>query len=263
MNRLALIATAMILCSASGAYAACGEVRYAYPNQHRPPYWLGEGQAVPDPPGAGVEFAREFAASGNCSLVLVRLPVLRLRTALSSGAVDFAPVDITADGQAGIVIPRDAQGKPDAKRATPIVVVLFVRAQEGINRETDPLDFVRDRQVGMTHGATYGTILQRAGARLDLGSTSASANFEKLRRGRVDAFALSLMTPGDMDKYVETHFHGDIVRLEKPVSRVLVWVGSSQAYYDAHRAQVESMWDWLGSDGTRRYYSILKKYTEQ
>src|ERR1041385_3437158 len=118
MKRKAFLAIALLALAADHVLAAWGTIRYAYPDQHRPPYWLGNGPAVPDPPGANVDWIREFAASGGCAIERVRLPVMRLRSSLISGVVDFVPVDITADGQPGIVIPRDAQGKPDTRRAT-------------------------------------------------------------------------------------------------------------------------------------------------
>ena len=261
--RLAALLLATGLLAAAHAGAACGTVRFAYPDQHRPPYWLGNGEEVPEPPGAGVEFVREFAASGDCALTLRRLPVMRMRAALTSGAVDFVPVDGSAASLPGIAMPRDAQGKPDLKRAVNIVVVLFVRAKDGVPHDTEPVDFVRERTVGLTLGATYGAALQQAGARLDAGAASASGNFEKLRLGRIDAFAISLIAPADMDHFVATRYRGELVRLDKPVARMPLWIATNQAYYDSHRAQVEAMWNWVGNEGYRRYNAILRKYTEQ
>jgi hypothetical protein len=50
-------------------------------DQNRPPYWLGEGDKVPDPPGAAVDLIRDavLGAGFGCTPVWVRLPVARLR----------------------------------------------------------------------------------------------------------------------------------------------------------------------------------------
>jgi len=263
MKLQASIAFSLLMLSVGNSVADCGVIRFAYPDQHRPPYWLGNGEAVPEPAGAGVDFVREFAASADCSLALMRLPVMRLRPSLATGAVDFTPVDVSAAGQPGIVIPRDGQGKPDIKRGTSSVVVVFVRAKDGIRRDMDPFEFVKGRPVGVTHGTTYAAKLEQAGARLDHGAATASANLEKLRLGRVDAVVISLISPSDMDKFVARRFGADLVRLEKPAMRLHMWLGVNQDYYDSHRAQVESMWNWIRNDGNRRYNSILRKYTEQ
>ena len=54
-------------------------------DQNRPPYWLGEGEQVPEPPGAAVDLIRSAVMESgfNCPPTLVRLPVARLRVALS------------------------------------------------------------------------------------------------------------------------------------------------------------------------------------
>jgi len=253
----------VLLVTTGNALAACGVIRFAYPDQHRPPYWLGNGETVPEPPGAGVEFVRELAASADCALALVRLPVLRLRPALVHGSVDLTPVDISADGQPGIVLPRDAAGKPDIRRGTSSVVVLFIRRKHAGWRALDPLDFVHGRTVGVIHGASYGARLEQAGATLDHGATTASGNFEKLRLGRIDGFVLSLIAPGDLDKFIASRYGNDIVRVEKPILRMHMWLAANQAFYDSHRPQVEAIWNWIGSEGNRRYHTILRKYTEQ
>ncbi|WP_342119053.1 substrate-binding periplasmic protein [Pseudoduganella sp. OTU4001] len=257
-----LIPSIFLLLSAGQAAASCGAIRFAYPDQHRPPYWLGNGEAVGTPPGASVEWVREFAASARCTVEFVRLPVPRLRSTLVSGAADFTTVDMTADGQPGIVLPRDASGKPDPKRATTLNVVAFVRAKDGYMRSTDPLQMMRGQRVGVMYGSTYAAMLQQAGAVLDQGAPTVPNNLEKLHLGRTDAFVVSLVSETDLDKFVATRFKGDIIRLDKPILKSHLWLAASQQYYDSHRSEVESMWNWLGGDGNKRYNLLLRKYTE-
>jgi hypothetical protein len=262
MKWISLIPTIFLWLSASQALAACGTMRFAYPDQHRPPYWLGNGAAVADPPGANVEWVREFAASAQCQVEFVRLPVLRLRSSLVGGSADFTTVDITADGQPGIVLPRDAQGKPDTRRAATLNVVAFVRARDGHARGSEPLQLMRGQRVGIMHGSTYANTLQQAGALLDQGAPTVPNNFEKLRLGRIDVFVVALVSEADMDKFVATRFDGEIVRLDKPILKSHIWLASSQRFYDSHRSDVETMWNWLGGEGNRRYNMLLRKYTE-
>jgi len=256
------IATALLALAAHNVLAACGTIRYAYPDQNRPPYYLGNGATVPEPAGASVEWIREFAASGGCTIELVRLPVMRLRSALTSGAVDFIPVDITADGQPGIVIPRDAQGKPDARRATTLVVATFVRAKDGYPRDVDPMAMVRGKRVGVMYGSSYGAKLEKAGAILDQGAPTVPSNFEKLQLGRIDAFVVSMIAASDLDKYVAEHYKGELVRLDKPLLKSHNWVATNPAFYEAHRHDVDTLWNWLGTDGNKRFHQVLRKYTE-
>jgi len=253
---------ALSLFVAGTASAACGTIRFGYPDQHRPPYWMGNGPAVPEPAGASVDFVREFAASGGCALALVRLPMLRLRSSLVSGAVDFVPVDITADGQPGIVIPRDAQGKPDTKRATTLVLTVFVRAKDGYAPDVEPTDLVRGKRVGVMYGSSYAARLEKAGAILDQGAPTVPSNFDKLQLGRIDAFVVPMLVATDMDKYVADHYKGELVRLEKPFFKSFNWIATNTAYYEAHRHDVDALWNWIGTDGNKRLSQLLRKYTE-
>ena len=262
MKCIAFIAAALLALAANTVHAACGTIRYAYPDQHRPPYWLGNGPSVPDPPGANVDWIREFAASGGCAIELVRLPVMRLRSSLISGAVDFVPVDITADGQPGIVIPRDAQGKPDTKRATTLVVAAFVRAKDGYPHDLDPMEMVRGKRVGVMFGSSYAVRLEKAGAIVDQGAPTVPSNFEKLQLGRIDAFVVPLLTATDLDKYVADRYKGQLVRLDKPVLKSYNWIATNTAYYEAHRHDVDTLWNWLGTEGNKRFNLLLRKYTE-
>lgn len=262
MKCKAFIAAALSLLLASNAFAACGTIRVGYPDQHRPPYWMGNGPRVPEPAGASVDWIRELAASGGCPLELVRLPMLRLRSALVSGAVDFVPVDITADGQPGIVIPRDAQGKPDIKRATTLVLVVFVRAKVGYSRDAEPMELVRGKRVGVMYGSSYAARLEKAGAILDQGAPTVPSNFDKLQLGRIDAFVVPLLVASDMDKYIADHYKGELVRLEKPVYKSFNWIATNTAYYEAHQRDVDALWNWIGAEGNKRFNQLLRKYTE-
>lgn len=253
---------ALLALAANNVLAACGTIRFAYPDQHRPPYWMGNGASVPDPAGASVDWIREFAASSGCAIELVRLPVMRLRVALASGAVDFVPVDITADGQPGVVIPRDAQGKPDTRRAISLVVVAFVRAKDGYARDVDPMDMVRGKRVGIMYGSSYGARLEKAGATLDQGAPTVPTNFDKLQLGRIDAFVVPMIAASDMDKYVAERYKGQLVRLDKPVLKSFNWIATNPAYYETHRRDVDTLWNWLGTDGNKRFNLLLRKYTE-
>ncbi|HEY0586167.1 MAG TPA: hypothetical protein VGD52_08560 [Pseudoduganella sp.] len=255
-------AAVLFALAANNVVAACGTIRFAYPDQHRPPYWMGNGASVPDPAGASVDWIREFAASGGCAIELVRLPVMRLRVALASGAVDFVPVDITADGQPGIVIPRDAQGKPDTRRAISLVVVAFVRAKDGYARDVDPMDMVRGKRVGIMYGSSYGGRLEKAGATLDQGAPTVPTNFDKLQMGRIDAFVVPMIAASDMDKYVAERYKGQLVRLEKPVLKSFNWIATNPAYYETHRRDVDTLWNWLGTEGNKRFNLLLRKYNE-
>ncbi|MES2128178.1 MAG: transporter substrate-binding domain-containing protein [Pseudomonadota bacterium] len=246
---------------ATQAGAACTPIRIGYVNQDRPPYWLGDGYDIPTPPGASVELIADFAISAGCQISLVRLPVMRVRSSLENGSIDFAPVEDRPDNPPGIVFPKDRQGKLDYERAVRIVVVTFVRASDKLPADTDPMTYLKGHSVGTTHGAAYAASLRKLGMNVDDGAVDVARNLEKLKLGRIDALAVSLILPNDMDNFVAARFGKDIVRLEKPISTAYIWLATNQDYYDQHRDQVEAAWNWLGGPGRQRFATLLKKYT--
>ena len=69
----------------AAASVVCIPLRIGYIDQHRPPYWMGEGEQVPEPPGAAVDLMRDAAraAGFGCAPTLVRLPPCLLYTSPS------------------------------------------------------------------------------------------------------------------------------------------------------------------------------------
>jgi len=259
---LRFVFPALLFAISAQASAACAPVRFAYPDQERPPYWLGNGSAVADPPGASVELVREFIGSAGCPVSLLRLPVMRLRTALLAGVADFTPADEGSHGAPGVAFPLDARGEPDVKRSVPLVMVAFVRAADKIDPAADPAAHFRGRTIGTTMGASYAVRMKQLGINIDSGAPGAIGNLEKLRLKRIDGFVVSLVAEADMDRFVADRYRGQIVRLQKPLIRTNIWLAASKSYYDSHTAQVEAMWNWLGSTGNKRFNALLRKYTD-
>jgi hypothetical protein len=250
----------LIALFSSNATAGCTPIRVGYLNQHRPPYWLGGGTVVPEVPGASVELIRQFTASAGCPAALVRMPVLRIKPSVAAGDLDFAPMDATANGTPGIVFPRDKNRRLDVARSIPMVIVVFVRASDGLSRDVRPFDYFQGRTLGTTLGSSYAERMRRSGFGVDSGALDVAGNFEKLKVRRFDGFAVSLISPGDMDSFVAEKYGGDIVRLPTPLFSDNIWLAASQHYYNRHPRRVEAMWDWLGSAGKKEFSKLLAKY---
>ena len=247
----------------SHAHAACTPIQIGYLDQDRPPYWLGKGSDVPEPPGASVELVRRFAASAGCKAALKRLPVLRLRPALQAGEIDFAPMDASGDNLPGVAFPRDRANRLDTERAVTAMVVVFVRAGDTPPRELNPMRYLQGKLVGVTLGSPYIPRLTQAGLTLDSGATDVARNLDKLRLHRIDAFAVSVVSATDMDSYVAEKYGTELVRLAQPLYSDHIWLAASQSYYDSHRTQVEAMWTWLGASGRKEFSALLDKYTDK
>ncbi|HEX5342041.1 MAG TPA: hypothetical protein VFX55_06075 [Duganella sp.] len=255
-----IIILAVLTCTADAA-ATCEPIRIGYVNQERPPYYLGAG-SVPAKPGASAELFQRFAASAGCEASLRRLPVNRIIPSLAAGQLDFAPLDSSSQDIAELAFPRDKHKQLDYARAVPINIVVFVRSADRIPPATEPAKYFRDRLLGVTLGATYRTRIMGLGLNIDSGAVDITRNFEKLKLNRIDGFAVSVTSANDMDAYVAQKYKGAIVRLASPLLTDHIWIAASASYYAAHPARVEKMWTWLGTEGKREYYSLLKEYSD-
>lgn len=243
----------------ASAHGACAPMRVAYLDQDRPPYWLGDGEQVPEPPGVGVEFLRAAAAGLKCPLVLVRLPVLRVASALQSGEIDFAPIEERSGYPSGYVFPRDKDGALDRDRSIQTSAIVFVRAADHLPAELNPQRYFQGRLLGTTLGAAYGAALREAGFGIDDGARDLARNVDKLRLRRVDGVVLTLAQPGDMDAVLAARYGDEVVRLRTPLASNRVWLATNPQYYRAHREQVEALWNWIGSN-RGKLGGLLEKY---
>lgn len=244
----------------SHAMALCVPIQVGYLDQHRPPYWLGAGTTVPAVPGAGAELISRFAASVGCPAAFLRMPVLRITPAVAAGEIDFGPMPANAHGTPGIVFPLDKNRRLDRSRSIPMSIVVFVRASDRLSRNARPFQHFQGRTLGTTLGSAYVGKLRESGFLVDSGAVDVASNFEKLKLHRFDGFAVSLISPGDMDTFVAKKYHGEIVRLREPLLSDHIWLAASQQYYKRHPQRVEAMWDWLGSSGKKEFAQLLAKY---
>jgi len=263
MHRRFTLLLLSLAVSCGNSQAKCDSIQIGYLDQDRPPYWLGRGSDVPEPPGASVELVRRFAASAGCKAALKRMPVLRLRPSLQAGEIDFAPMDASGDNLPGVVFPRDRANRLDTERAVPSLVVVFVRAGDNPPRDTNPSRYLQGKLVGVTLGSPYIPRLTQSGLTLDSGATDVARNLDKLRLRRIDAFAVSVVSATDMDGYVAEKFGTELVRMAQPLYADHIWLVASQSYYDSHRTQVEAMWNWLGASGRKEFATLLDKYTDK
>ena len=261
------VATAAAIAAAAvtsaGAVDACIPLRIGYIDQHRPPYWMGEGEQVPEPPGAAVDLMRDAAqaAGFGCAPTLVRLPPARLRVALANGDIDMSPLGEMPAYPAGIALPRDKKGNIDLERAMHNTLVVLVRARDKLPPTTDPMQYFKDKVLGVALGQSYTARLREAGLNVDDGGRDLERNIEKLRLGRVDGVVAAAVVPKHL-KLMLDRYKGAIVQLPQPLISTRVWLAFNESYYRAHRPQVEALWTWLDVNRSRLGYT-LEKYRKQ
>ncbi len=257
-----LIPLALAL-AASQAIGACTPMRLGYVDQHRPPYYMGAGSVEPAHPGASVELMRAIAASAGCDVVTVRLPLLRLRAALEAGSIDAMPIDASeADGDK-FALPKNKAGKLDRDKALRFNAIVFVRASDMLAKDIDPADYFKTRVLGVNYGAALGTQLRSLGYQVDDGALESSRNIEKMLHKRIDGYALSLVSAGDIDRVVASGFGERVIRMDKPLLVNHIWLALSKGYFEKNPRQAEIMWNWVGTQGHARFAELVKKYENE
>lgn len=260
--RLARLAwsSALLLAGAPAGAAEPCVARYGYTDQSVPPYYLGAGMQMAEPPGASVELVREIVGSAGCTLTVVRLPPARLQVSLENGLIDIAGIGNSSPVSDKLAYPRDKAGKPDAARGLQLHTVVFVRAADQLPRDLDTPAYFRGRRLGTFQGASYAAAIRKLGYTVDDGGPDARRNLDKLLLGRIDGYAVPLASPSDMDAEVARRYHGDIVRLDKPLRESIIWLVLNQDFYARRPDQAETMWNWMGANARTRFSQLLKKY---
>ncbi|KQQ33854.1 hypothetical protein ASF61_09720 [Duganella sp. Leaf126] len=228
-------------------------------DQHRPPYWMGEGEQVPEPPGAAVDLMRDAvqAAGFGCAPALVRLPLARLPLALAHGDIDMTPLGEMSAYPAGIALPRDRSGNIDVDRAMHNTLVVLVRARDRLPASTDPMQYFKSKVLGVALGQGYTARLREAGLKIDDGARDQARTIDKLQLGRVDGVVTATVTPEHVKRLL-ARYQGAIVQLPRPLLNTRVWLAFNDSYYRAHRQQVEALWAWLDANRNRLGYTVQK-----
>lgn len=254
---LALTALAAPLASSA---AGCIPVRFGYMDQNRPPYWLGDGEKVPEPPGASVDLIRDaIIASGfGCLPTLVRLPTARLQVALESGDIDMTTLGEMASYPAEVALPRDKAGNIDRNRALHNTLIVLVRVKDKLPDSTVPMQYFHDRVLGVPQGANYTARLREAGLTIDDGGRDLERNIEKLKLGRIDGVVAAAVNPAHL-KATLARYKGTVVQLPQPLVSTRLWLAFNQHFYRAHTEQVEALWTWLDNNRGKLGY-VMQKY---
>jgi hypothetical protein len=242
--------------------AECIPVRVGYMDQNRPPYWLGEGDKVPDPPGAAVDLIRDavLGAGFGCTPIWVRLPAARLKVALAKGDIDLAPVGELSFYPAEIALPRDKAGNIDLKRALHNQVLVLVRSKDNLPASTNPMQYFKGKTLGIPMGNSYAPRLREAGLTLDEGARDLDRNIEKLRLGRVDGVVVAAVAPAHLKQTLDK-YKGSIEQLPQPLLNIRLWLAFNDSFYHAHPQQSEALWTWLDKNRGRLGY-VMQRYTK-
>lgn len=250
----------LLTCAPARAAESCAPVRLGYSDRERVPYFMGDGDRVPASPGVLVELFAAALRSVDCPVTLVRLPTLRVRLALASGAVDLAPADLPDEHQGAYALPLTAGGGVDERRALHTRSIVFVRSADRLPAGSDPHQYFKTHTLAVNQGTTLAAYAKGAGLRVDDGAADSWRNFDKVGMLRADGFTVSLLDDGALDPYIAVRYGDQFVRLAKPVRVAHIWLAANRDFYQRHRARMEAVWSWIGANGAAQVSELTRKY---
>ena len=216
------------------------QIRVAYADSELPPYILGVGTELQQPPGLFVTWARTAFARLGCSNVVqeIRLPYNRIINNMGSGTVDIRiSGGYRAELQDVMQYPMYSS-KPDAALAiagadTRLYVLKNSRPLQWDGKALRKADALA--VVGTVRGHFSEKMLETRNWNLE-SAASWEANVKKLIAGRVDAIAGS-------DSVVDALPERDqMVPLNPPVQYDLFFAPVSQQFYKNYPGFTHKFW---------------------
>jgi hypothetical protein len=135
-----------------------------------------------------------------------------------------------------------------------------VRAADQKAASAEPQAWIQTHALGALKGSPIAALMRSKGIAMDDGAVDYLRNLEKLKRARIDGFAVSVIELDDLDQLVSSSFGNELVRVEKPLRTSHIYLAVNKAYYAANKAYVDTMWNWVGSHAQSRLGSLTKKY---
>lgn len=198
--------------------------------------WRLEGQQ-----GLDFELIRQLQAPLGVRFEFVALPWKRCLLSLQRGRVDAAMgVSYSEERGAFAIYPLQQQQPQTALRMRSESYVLYRRKGHAV-RWTDQGFANLQGVIGVQLGYSVIEMLERHGATIDSGASSAEANLHKLLKGRVAAVVL-LGQEGDYWLRHNLDFHAALERVEPPLQEKHYYLVYSQAFYQRHAALVQRSW---------------------
>jgi polar amino acid transport system substrate-binding protein len=200
---------------------------------------------TPDGGGVSGRLAQAAARAAGFTVEFHAAPVLRCRAELLDGKTHAFPMTPYIVGIDGVARYPERNGSPDRSRASGVVrQVVFRRAGSSV-------DFDGSRFLGLDKPVLVPTsrlrlleLVAATGAPIDANALSLQRNFDKLLAGRGDASAgfegeglVLLALP---------QYAGKIEMLPLPLGEEAYYLVVARSFYDAHRDQVEAMWNEIG-----------------
>lgn len=225
-------------------------LRFCYEDKQLLPYYTGNGQGIPDMPGATIEHLRLAATKAGIVLQLVRLPWLRCLQQLEDNSVDALVAAHDPDRAHYTVYPklRD-DGSPDpAKAINQLALCLAYRYDNSL---PDNINHPA-KQITISRPLGYKPIPFPQNTVL-VAANSPRQALELVVSGRVDATTVLCELNGIKAK--EQHLSQlPVLLLYPPLHTSYGYLMLSNDFYQRNPALSEQLWQWLPETLNKQRY---------
>lgn len=239
MALLACLAVCMPLAHADST-ACPPRVRLAYTDAPLPPYVLGQGETIAEPPGLFIQWARAALVKMGCLHVAteVRLPYNRILNSMEAGSIDMRVTGGYRPDITGIMVfPMEAGSPSRAMAVAEAGTMLYVvKDAPAATWDGKTVGFTgTSNAIGTVRGHYTEKLLQSMKWTVDSAPTWES-NTKKLLLGRVAA----IVGP---DSVVDALPERSLLKvLEPPVAVDLYFAPVSHPFYEAYPRFTQRFW---------------------
>lgn len=236
---------------------ACS-LNIAYSDVASPPHLMGDGPAIPEPPGIAVELVQHAAEALRCSVKWQRLPNRRVQRDMEMGLLDAMLMFSYNEERAAYAVYPMKDGKPDGRlRLAELRYHVYVADNSPLvwnGKQFEPLPAT----VGVNSGYSILADLKKMGLVVEE-ARSTEQNFQKLRLGRIDAY---VMQDAPADLVMETMNIRGVHKLPVPLSAKDYFLPFSKAFYKTSPEVAERMWEEIGKASRSHLKELTKKYSD-
>lgn len=218
-------------------------IRVAYPDAANPPFILGAGEAMAEPPGLLVSWMRQALKALGCegAAELVRLPRRRVSASLAAGQIDLIAGVADVGPLADAVVLPPAPRRPEQDLSLGVIdYSLYAKRGAVPAWDGQRLVLAPGQKVGVAQATHAEELVRERGWPVEPAPNHESA-LHKLAAGRSDLM-LSHAVFVDERLRTERQLGESLVKLEPPVERRRLFFGADPGFHARETGFVQRLW---------------------
>jgi polar amino acid transport system substrate-binding protein len=257
MRQLLRLATGLFVGCLALVAQAC-PINIVYSDQASPPYYLGNGELIPEHPGVAVELLNLAAAKMGCKINWKRLPGRRALRELEAGSVDAMLLLSYSPERAVYAVYPMAGATPDATYSlATLSYSVYVKRGEVLkwdNKQFSPMPTL----IGANSGYSVAEELRNLGLHVEE-TPSTTSNLRKLLMGRINAY---VGQDFQTDQVLEGAHWANVQKLPTPFSSKDYYLPFSKKFFYASPVAATQLWKQIAEARKTSGKDLAKKYAD-